>query len=98
MKIIKNNKKTLSENLNSSNNISISSLDHSLENLFQILIKNPLLVNKKDRKWEIFLLFSIEKNKNDIFDLLLSSPILDLKYKEGNSYIHIVVQFKEKIW
>ena len=51
MKITKNNKKTSSLNLNSSNNISTSnfiiSLDYSLENLYQILIKNPLLVNKK---------------------------------------------------
>ena len=59
-------------------------------------MKNPLLVNKKDKKWETLLLFSIEKNKNDIFDLIVSSPILDLKYKEGNSYLHIAVQFERE--
>ena len=102
MKITKNNKKTSSLNLNSSNNISTSnfiiSLDYSLENLYQILIKNPLLVNKKDKKGETLLSYSIERNKNDIFDLILTSPILDLKYqnKEGNSYLHIAVQYERE--
>ena len=102
MKITRNNKKTSSLNLNSSNNISTSnfiiSLDYSLENLYQILIKNPLLVNKEDKKGETLLSYSIERNKNDIFDLILTSPILDLKYqnKEGNSYLHIAVQYERE--
>ena len=46
MTIAKNNNIISSESLNSLNNISTSnfiiSLDYSLENLYQILIKNPL--------------------------------------------------------
>ncbi len=72
--------------------------DNSIETLYNLLIKNPLLVNQKDNKEGTFLSYAIQRNKNDIFDLILTSPILDLNYqdKEGNSYLHIAVQFERE--
>ena len=72
--------------------------DYSIETLYTLLIKNPILVNQKDEKGETFLSYSIQRNKNDIFDLILTSPILDLNYKdkEGNSYLHIAIQFERE--
>ena len=98
MKITKNIKKISEQNSHSLRNHSnlIISSDYSLETLYKILSKNPLLVNQKDNKGETLLSYSIERDKQNIFDLILTSPILDLNYqdKEGNSYLHKAVQFE----
>jgi ankyrin repeat protein len=75
------------------------SLDYNVETLYQILSKNPKLINIKDNKGETLLSYSIERNKIDIFNLILTSPILDLNYqnKEGNTYLHIAIQFEREI-
>ena len=100
MNITKNIKKIPDQNshsLRNHSNIIISS-DYSLETLYQILSKNPLLVNQTDNKGGTLLSYSIERDKKDIFDLILTSPILDLNYqdKEGNSYLHKAVQFERE--
>ena len=98
MKITKNIKKISEQNSHSLRNHSnlIISSDYSLETLYKILSKNQLLVNQKDNKGETLLSYSIERDKQNIFDLILTSPILDLNYqdKEGNSYLHKAVQFE----
>ena len=97
---ITKNKKNIPESSHSLRNHSliIISSDYSVETLYKILSKNPLLINQKDNKGETLLSYSIERNKQDIFDLILTSPILDLDYqnKEGNSYLHIAVQFERE--
>ena len=100
MNITKNKKNIPSQSSHSLRNHSllIISSDYSVESLYQILSKNPLLINQKDNKGGTLLSYSIERNKQDIFDLILTSPILDLDYqdKEGNSYLHIAVQFERE--
>ncbi len=102
MKITRNKGKRLEQNLNMNKNLFqndfIVNLDYSVQNLYEILIKNPFLVNQKDNKGETLLSYAIERDKNEIFDLLLTSPVLDLNYqnKEGNSYLHLSVQFERE--
>ena len=94
-KIPKQNFQTYQIHKNRTFNISI---DYNVQSLFQILIKNPKLINEKDNKGETLLSYAIERDRNDIFDLILTSPILDLNYqnKEGNSYLHIAIQFERE--
>ena len=99
---------------NSNTNNSIQSLDISLKKipflsinsnlsvnaLYKILIKNPRLVNMIDEKKETFLSYAIKRNNNPIIDLILTSPLLDLAYKDknGNTYLHLsVIQQNVKI-
>ena len=100
MNITKNKKNISYQSSHSLKNHSliIISSDYSVETLYKILSKNPLLINQKDNKGGTLLSYSIERNKKDIFDLILTSPILDLDYqdKEGNSYLHIAVQFERE--
>ena len=78
-------------------NINISS-NFTLESLYQILLKNPQLINEKDSRQETLLSYAIKKNKIEIFNLLLTSSILDLNYKnkDGNSYLHISILFERE--
>ena len=94
-KIPKQNFQTYQIHKNRAFNISI---DYNVQSLYQILIKNPKLINEKDNKGETLLSYAIERDRNDIFDLILTSPILDLNYqnKEGNSYLHIAIQFERE--
>ena len=94
-KIPKQNFQTYQIHKNRTFNISI---DYNVQSLYQILIKNPKLINEKDNKGETLLSYAIERDRNDIFDLILTSPILDLNYqnKEGNSYLHIAIQFERE--
>ena len=52
--------------------IFIINLDYSIQNLYEILIKNPFLVNQKDKKGETLLSYAIERDKNEIFDLIIN--------------------------
>ena len=94
-KIPKQNFQTYQIHKNRTFNISI---DYNVQSLYQILIKNPKLINEKDNKGETLLSYAIERDRNDIFDLILTSPILDLNFqnKEGNSYLHIAIQFERE--
>ena len=78
-------------------NINISS-NFTLESLYQILLKNPQLINEKDSRQETLLSYAIKKNKIEIFNLLLTSSILDLNYKnkDGNSYLHLSILFERE--
>ena len=92
-------KKNLNTNQINLQNISqIISSDLPLISLYNILISNATLINQKDSKGETFLTYAIKRNKFEVFKLLLTSPILDLNYKdiEGNSYLEIAVIFQRE--
>ena len=59
--------------------LSISS-DFTLEELYNILSKNPYLINTEDENNETFLSYAIKRNNKDIINLLLTSPILNITY------------------
>ena len=67
--------------------------NYQIENLFNILKKNPSLVNVKDQKNETFLSYAIKRKNVEIAELILTSPILDYTYQDqnGNSYLHLAV-------
>ena len=95
MNISKNNKihsdqKTISSQPKS---LLIISSDLPVQSLYQILLKNPQLVNKIDNKGETLLTYSIKRKNTEICHLILSSTILDLSFqdKNGNSYLHLAV-------
>ena len=71
----------------------IISTNYQLETLYQILIRNPLLVNTKDNKGETFLSYALKRKNIDIAELILTSPKLDYNFqdKNGNSYLHLAV-------
>ena len=64
-----------------------------VKSLFQILLKNPNLVNTIDNNGETLLTYAIKQKKTDICQLILTSNIIDLSYqdKNGNSYLHLAV-------
>ena len=96
MNITKNNKnvpkKTLS-NLSSNHSLLIISSDIPVQSLYNLLIQNPTYINKVDSKNETFLSYAIKRNKKDIIDLLLTSPIIDINFQNSNknSYLHLAV-------
>ena len=69
-----------------------------VQSLYQLLIKNPYLVNTVDDKNETILSYSIKNNNISISNLILTSPIIDLEYqdKNGNSYLHLAVMSQQK--
>ena len=71
----------------------VISTNYQLEKLYYILKKNPSLVNSKDQKSETFLSYALKRKNEEIAELILTSPILDITYqdKNGNSYLHIAV-------
>jgi len=94
MNIIKNNnnaKKELEHPKPKSLLITTSKLP--VKSLFQILLKNPNLVNTIDNNGETLLTYAIKQRKIDICQLILTSNIIDLSYqdKNGNSYLHLAV-------
>ena len=100
MKITKNKKfipsHTLVPNyspLGNSNQSLLINLNLPIKSLYYLLIKNPSLVNKIDNNNNTLLSYSIAKHMNEISELILTSPILDLNYQnnEGNSYLHLSV-------
>ena len=66
--------------------------------LYQILIKNPYLVNAIDNKKETILSYSLKNGKIEVSNLILTSPILDLDYqdKDGNTYLHLAVNAQQE--
>jgi ankyrin repeat protein len=69
-----------------------------VQSLYQLLLKNPYLVNVVDNKNETMLSYSIKNNNISISNLILTSPIIDLDYqdKNGNTYLHLAVMFQQK--
>ena len=68
--------------------------EFSVPELYNILTKNPYLVNTEDEYNETFLSYAIKRNNNDIINLILTSPILNLTYQNeisGNTYLHLAV-------
>ena len=82
--------------INSLNLKSNSLLD--AQSLYKILIKNPHLVNTIDDKKESILSYSIKNHNTSVSNLILTSPILDLNYedKNGNSYLHLAILYKQE--
>ena len=62
--------------------------------LNELLIKDPTKINSIDEKGETLLSNALNNNnQNEIYDIILNSPFLNLKYKDnnGNSYLHLAV-------
>ena len=80
-------------NNNQPKSLIVISSDLPVKSLYQILLKNPKLVNSIDEKGETLLTYSIKRKKVDVCQLILTSSILDLSYqdKNGNSYLHLAV-------
>ena len=84
---------------NSTNNILKNKRDIFLKNkispkdLKELLIKDPSTINIIDEKGETLLSNALNNNQNDIYDIILNCPSLNLKYKDnnGNSYLHLAV-------
>ena len=80
--------------LANSNQSLLNNLNLPIKSLYDILIKNPYLVNKIDNNNNTLLSYAIKKHMNETCELILTSPILDLNFqnKEGNSYLHLCVK------
>ena len=85
------------ENEISSLNLKSNSLLDA-QSLYKILIKNPHLVNAIDDKKESILSYSIKNHNTSVSNLILTSPILNLNYedKNGNSYLHLAILYKQE--
>ena len=72
--------------------ISINS-NISSEFLSKILLENPYLINSKDDYGNTFLSYAIKRNNQEIIDLIMALPFLDLNYKDNNdnTYLHFAV-------
>ena len=81
----------LNQSTNQGHNHFIISSDLSIQSLYNILTKTPQLINKVDKFGETFLSYAIKRRKIDVCQFLLTSPVLDLSYKDqkGNSYLHL---------
>ena len=95
-----NNKKNYfsAEETEEGNSLIKESSELKVQPLYQILIKNPYLVNAVDDKKETILSYSIKNNNIEVSNLILTSPILDLDYqdKNGNTYLHLAVNSHQK--
>ena len=93
MNIIKNNKTKQELEHPKPKSLLIATSKLPLKSLFQILLKNPNLVNTIDNNGETLLTYAIKQNKIDICQLILTSNVIDLSYqdKNGNSYLHLSV-------
>ena len=85
--------KAKSEIIYPSKSLLVISANYTPNNLYQILLKNPSLVNIKDQKDETLLSYAIKRKKEELSKIIISSPILDLTYQDskGNSYLHLSV-------
>ena len=93
MNITKNVKIKPDKAIQSKPSFLIISTNYQLETLYQLLIKNPLLVNTKDSKGETFLSYAIKRKNIENAELILTSPKLNYNFqdKNGNSYLHLAV-------
>ena len=85
--------KANSEIIFPSKSFMLISANYTKENISQILLKNPSVINIKDEKKETFLSYAIKRKKEDLTKIIIESPLLDITYKDfkGNSYLHLSV-------
>ena len=85
--------KSKSENIYSPKGLTEISTNYQPKILQNILIKNPYFVNSKDQKNETLLSYAIKRKNQEICELLISSPKLNLLYQDfnGNSYLHLSI-------
>ena len=95
MKITKESKYVPETQSQTTNSMLISS-DLSVQSLYQILTKNPQLINKTDKNGETFLSYALKRKNIDVCEFLLTSPVLDLTFQDddGNSYLHLAAENK----
>ena len=76
------------DELEEGNSLIKESSELNVQALYQILIKNPYLVNAIDNQKETILSYSLKNGKIEVSNLILTSPILDLDFqdKDGNTY------------
>ena len=67
-----------------SKSLLLISNNYQIDALFNILKKNPNLVNTKDQKNETFLSYAIKRKNTEIAELILTSPLLDYSYQDNN--------------
>lgn len=93
MNIIKNNNAKQELEHPKPKSLLVTTSKLPVKSLFQILLKNPTLVNTIDNNRETILTYAIKQEKIDICQLILTSNIIDLSYqdKNGNSYLHLAV-------
>ena len=92
MKITKNKKYLPEQTQHNTNSLVISS-DLSIQSLYDILTKNPPLINKVDKNNETFLSYALKRKHTEICEFLLTSPIIDMNFKDkkGNTYLHLAI-------
>ena len=85
--------KSKSEIIYSPKGLTEISTNYQPKILQNILIKNPDFVNSKDKKNETLLSYAIKRKNQEICELLISSPKLNLLYQDfnGNSYLHLSI-------
>ena len=72
------------QDLNLESNSLLISKDYKFETLYNILIKNPQLINLKDQKNETFLSYALKRKNLEISELILTFSLLDLSYQDTN--------------
>ena len=95
---VKRKNKYIRNQSHTSNSSLIISSDLPLISLYNILINNPNLINEKDIKGETFLSYSIKRDKLDVLKLLLTSPLLDMSFKDkdGNTYLLLATLYQRE--
>ena len=85
--------KSKSEIIYSPKGLTEISTNYQPKILQNILIKNPYFVNSKDQKNETLLSYAIKRKNQEICELIISSPKLNLLYQDfnGNSYLHLSI-------
>ena len=69
---------------------------NSINLLSELIENNPNYVNEKDKNGNTILFYEIEKNNKENMKLILDVDILDLniKNKDGDSYLHYAIKNK----
>ena len=95
---VKRKNKYIRNQSHSPNSSLIISSDLPPISLYNILINNQNLINEKDIKGETFLSYSIKRDKLDVLKLLLTSPLLDMSYKDkdGNTYLLLATLYQRE--
>ena len=98
MNVKRKNKYNRNQSHHTPNTSLIISSDLPPNKLYNILINNPNLINEKDFKGETFLSYSIKRDKLDVLKLLLTSPILDMSFKDkdGNTYLILATLYQRE--
>ena len=87
IRIDENYKADKKEEIEEGNSLIKESSELNVQALYQILIKNPYLVNAIDSKKETILSYSLKNGNIEISNLILTSPILDLDYQDKDGKV-----------